>query len=265
MSLLVSEVPMAVRQPASSAVDGAIPAAAPSSDLPAAVASAALERGVKAEETTQGEEQPKVTKEPAHAAEATVEKTVAVAASEISPAKEAPKLSCTERACAAAGIERPENAAILVQEASKDAKPAAEQAKDEAALSAKTASDSPAVEGTAPSREERVATYVENKKKEILAQLREWQKDLNPYPAFYLLVIPGIVELAKADAQKMIETFERKMVAVTTVLGLKQVLEKNIEVMKSKKPKVNQETSDRIDVAIDMANRQIRSLPLKKI
>lgn len=110
------------------------------------------------------------------------------------------------------------------------------------------------------SREERVAKFIEAKKREILEQMSEWKKDLHPYPAFFLLMIPGIVELAKSDAQKMIETFERKLGEATTISGLIQVLEKNIEVMASKKSKVNQDTSDKIDRAIALSRDHLNAL-----
>jgi hypothetical protein len=216
----------------------------------ATVVTSVLQKAGEKEESKAITSPPAMTKELAPTVVKTAEKTAAVAASgtklEEAPSRE----PMAEKLNGLAGITRSDSARTeIVEDNAPSSVEPAEKASSEPVLS----------------KEEKEKIYVEKKKEEIIKKLNEWKKDLHPYPAWYLLPIPGIVELAKSDGAEMISKFEKKLDKTYKITGLKQVLEENVEIMASKLSKVNQETADKIKEGIAQAQQQIKALTPKKV
>ena len=121
--------------------------------------------------------------------------------------------------------------------------------------------DAKETEAPAPSKEETTKQYVEKKRAEVLSLVNTWSESFKPRLAGLLGMFPGMDAVAKSNADKMTATFKKKLGEATTILELKKALEKNIEVLESNKPLVNQATADQLDAAIVMCREQIASLP----
>ena len=244
----------------------------------ATVAASVIGQAGEEHESAGSAELPKVTKDLASAAQAVAEKVIEASLAVAEPVV-ALRESIAEKLSGSSGIsnsfhvpptdeKKPEAAAALqhiVQSGDTSAAlPVAAEKKQEVVATAPAHRVETAKALQEISRDEKIKAFVERKKQEIFDLFGEWKKDFEPSPAVYLAWVPGIAGIAKADAAEMMVKFETKLREQTSVLGIKQVLEKNMEIMASKKSKVDQKTSDKIDEAIALCSKQIASLPLKK-